>query len=104
MKIALAAAILFGTAIAVADGKPAADESVMVAVVGTIRTGVVAIGSETTGNSVRDRRSNPPRLRLGRVSLRRSFSAQNSAARPFVREPSISVRRGGPSRFQVSFQ
>ena len=54
MKSALTftiAILLCSTAIA-ADPRPAVEDSITVNVVGTLRTGIVAIGSETTGTTI----------------------------------------------------
>jgi hypothetical protein len=46
MKVVLAAAVLFVAATVVAD------DSISVNVVGSLRTGVVAVGAETTGTTI----------------------------------------------------
>ena len=56
MKTVIAAMVVLSAVLVVADDKPAAEESVRVSVVGTLRTGVVAIGSETTGTTITARK------------------------------------------------
>ena len=44
--------LLFIASVVVADKKPAAEDSIRVTVVGTLRTGIIAIGGETTGTTI----------------------------------------------------
>ena len=54
MKSAFAfvAILLLFSAAGAAELKPAVEDSIMVTVVGTLRTGIIAIGGETTGTTI----------------------------------------------------
>ena len=48
----LALYLLLGSTVLAADKEPAAEDSITVTVVGTLRTGIFAIGGETTGTTI----------------------------------------------------
>jgi hypothetical protein len=48
----LALYLLLGSSVLAADKEPAAEDSITVTVVGTLRTGIFAIGGETTGTTI----------------------------------------------------
>jgi hypothetical protein len=88
-------AVLFGITTLAAD-KPDLEDSINVAVIGTLRTGVVAIGGETTGTTI-TAKGITWELDLGKngefVEAAKNFSGKKVVVQgSLVRRPGVEVK------------